>query len=82
MSEFACDACLGVGSDAVELGEETSELLPAEDVTIEGNLGSLPMLDDGDQAGDAVCVFDEAPCDGQFEAGISTSTRLSPRSSM
>jgi hypothetical protein len=34
------------------------------DVAVESNLGCLPALDDGEEAGDATCVFDEATRDG------------------
>jgi hypothetical protein len=35
-----------------------------EDVAVESNLGCLAALDDGEEAGDATCVFDEATRDG------------------
>jgi hypothetical protein len=33
-----------LATDAVELGQEASELLAAEDVTVEGDLGGLPAF--------------------------------------
>ena len=51
-------------------------MLPAEDVTVESDLGGLPALDDGDQAGDATGIPGQAALDGQFEAGLSTKSCL------
>ena len=72
----ACTLALGFSAqpaetDPVELGQEAKELLPAEDVTVEGDLGGFPALDDGEEAGDATGVLYEAARDRQFEAGIS-----------
>ena len=60
-------------SDGFEPGEKEGELLAAEDVAVECDLGGLPTLDDGEQAGDATCVFDQASCEGKFEASLHAS---------
>jgi len=56
--------------DEFEPGEQKGKLLAAEDVTVESNLGCFPALDNGDEAGNASCVFDQALREGQLEGGI------------
>ena len=52
------------GAGIVGHGDARDGLAGERDVAVESNLGCLPALDDGEEAGDATCVFDEATRDG------------------
>jgi hypothetical protein len=69
--------------DAFELGEEAGKLVPGQDIAVESDLGGPPALNDGKQAGDATCVFDQATREappsrsavGVYDVGLWFSTK-------
>ncbi|MBM4319400.1 MAG: hypothetical protein FJ125_05410 [Deltaproteobacteria bacterium] len=54
----------------VEALEEAGQLVAAEQVAVERDLGGPPGPDDAEQVGDAACALDQAAVEGQLEPGL------------